>query len=126
MRKLGIPLIMDRIVSQIVNSVFAEIFDPEFTKSNYWFQTGHSQHPAIQHIQKIIREGYEHAKARRTLVKMTQWQSVKRRVVRFVMNLRWFSNQGFNIPQSKSGLPSGYELFCCEGVIKNDHLLPDY
>jgi group II intron reverse transcriptase/maturase len=59
MRKLGIPVVMDRIVSQSVNSVFAEVFDPEFTKSNYGFRRGHSQHQAIRHVQQIVREGYE-------------------------------------------------------------------
>jgi len=34
MRKLGIPVVMDRIVSQSVNLVFEEIFDPDFTESN--------------------------------------------------------------------------------------------
>jgi group II intron reverse transcriptase/maturase len=59
MRKLGIPVVMDRIVGQSVNSVFFEIFDPEFTKSNYGFRRGHSQHQAIRHVQQIVREGYE-------------------------------------------------------------------
>ncbi len=43
MRKLGIPVVMDRVVSQSVNLVFQEIFDPDFTKSNYGFRRGHSQ-----------------------------------------------------------------------------------
>jgi RNA-directed DNA polymerase len=59
MRKLGIPVVMDRIVSQSVNSVLAEIFDPTFTKSNYGFRKGHSQHQAIRHVQQVVAEGYE-------------------------------------------------------------------
>lgn len=59
MRKLGIPVVMDRIVSQSVNSVFTEIFDPKFTKSNYGFRRGHSQHQAIRHVQQIVKEGHE-------------------------------------------------------------------
>jgi RNA-directed DNA polymerase len=59
MRKLGIPAVMDRIVSQSVNSVFAEIFDPDFTESNFGFRKGMSQHMAIRHVQAIAREGYE-------------------------------------------------------------------
>lgn len=42
MRKLGIPVVMDRVVSQSVNLVFQEIFDPGFTKANYGFRRGHS------------------------------------------------------------------------------------
>lgn len=59
MRKLGIPVIMDRIVSQAINLVFGEIFDQDFTKSNYGFRRGHSQHQAIRHVRDIVREGHE-------------------------------------------------------------------
>lgn len=59
MRKLGIPVVMDRVVSQSVNLVFQEIFDPDFTKSNYGFRRGHSQRQAIYHVQMIVKDGYE-------------------------------------------------------------------
>jgi group II intron reverse transcriptase/maturase len=59
MRKLGIPVVMDRVVSQSVNLVFQEIFDPDFTRSNFGFRRGHSQRQAIYHVQMIIKEGYE-------------------------------------------------------------------
>ena len=59
MRKLGIPVVMDRIVNQSVNLVFQEIFDPDFTKSNYGFRRGYSQRQAIYHVQMIVKEGYE-------------------------------------------------------------------
>lgn len=59
MRKLGIPVVMDRVVSQSVNLVFAEIFDPMFTKSNYGFRKCHSQHQAIRHVQQIVIDGYQ-------------------------------------------------------------------
>ena len=44
MRELGIPVVMDRIVSQSVNMVFEEIFDPDFTESNFGFRKEKSQH----------------------------------------------------------------------------------
>lgn len=59
MRKLGIPVIMDRVVSQSINLIFEEIFDPEFTESNFGFRRGKSQHQAIKHVQQIVAEGYE-------------------------------------------------------------------
>jgi RNA-directed DNA polymerase len=34
MRKLGIPVVMDRVVSRSINLIFEEIFDPDFTESN--------------------------------------------------------------------------------------------
>jgi len=58
-RKLGIPVVMDRIVSQSVNLVFEGIFDPAFTASNFGFRRGKSQHAAIRHVQAIVLEGYE-------------------------------------------------------------------
>ena len=58
-RKLGIPVVMDRIVSQSVNLVFEGIFDPAFTASNFGFRRGKSQHAAIKHVQGIVLDGYE-------------------------------------------------------------------
>lgn len=59
MRKLGIPVVMDRVVSQSMNRVFEEIFDPDFTEANFGFRKGKNQHMAIRHVQEIVREGYE-------------------------------------------------------------------
>lgn len=59
LRKLGIPVVMDRIVSQSVNMVFDKIFDPDFTDSNFGFRRGRSQHMATRHVQGIVKEGYE-------------------------------------------------------------------
>jgi RNA-directed DNA polymerase len=59
MRKLGIPVVMDRVVGLSINLVYAEIFDPEFTDSNFGFRRGKSQHQAIRYVQGIVREGYE-------------------------------------------------------------------
>jgi len=59
MRALGIPVVMDRIVSQSVNEVFQDIFDPTFTESNFGFRRGKSQHQAIRHVQKIVRDGHK-------------------------------------------------------------------
>lgn len=58
-RKLGIPPVMDRVVSQSMNVAFEEIFDPGFTESNFGFRRGKSQHGAIRHVQSIVAEGYE-------------------------------------------------------------------
>jgi RNA-directed DNA polymerase len=59
MRKLGIPVVMDRIVSQSVNLVFEEIFDREFTASSFGYRRGKSQHQAIGHIREMVKQGYE-------------------------------------------------------------------
>lgn len=57
MRPLGIPVVMDRIVSQSINTVCEEIFAPDFTESNYGFRPGKSQHMAIYHMQRLVKEG---------------------------------------------------------------------
>lgn len=56
-RKLGIPVVMDRIVGQSINLVFEEIFDPDFTESNFGFRKGRSQHGAIRHVQERVVKG---------------------------------------------------------------------
>ena len=58
-RKLGIPVVMDRVVSQSMNLVFEGIFGPDFTASNFGFRRGKSQHQAIRHVQGIALEEYE-------------------------------------------------------------------
>ncbi|MBC8478449.1 group II intron reverse transcriptase/maturase, partial [bacterium] len=63
MRKLGIPVVMDRIVGTSMRSVMDAIFDPDFTDSNYGFRLGRSQHQAIRHVQKLVKEGREWAVA---------------------------------------------------------------
>jgi RNA-directed DNA polymerase len=59
MRKLGIPVIMDRIASQSIHLVFEEIFDPDFTSSNYGFRRGRSQHQAIGAVRERVVSGYD-------------------------------------------------------------------
>lgn len=58
-RKLGIPIVMDRIVSQSMNLVFEEIFDPDFTASSFGFRRGRSQHQAIGHVRELVEQGHE-------------------------------------------------------------------
>lgn len=59
MRKLGIPVVMDRTVGQSINLVLEEIFDLSFTESNFGFRRGKSQHQAIRHVQGIVLERCE-------------------------------------------------------------------
>ena len=57
MRKLGIPVVMDRIVGVSMHSVLEEIFDLDFTASNFGFRRGRSQHQAIRHVQRLVKGG---------------------------------------------------------------------
>jgi len=58
-RKLGIPVVMDRIVSQSIHQALEEIFDREMTPSNYGFRKGKSQQDAVQHVKELAKEGRE-------------------------------------------------------------------
>jgi RNA-directed DNA polymerase len=46
-------------MAQSINLVFEEIFDSEFTGSNFGFRRRRSQHRAIGHVQSMVGEGYE-------------------------------------------------------------------
>jgi len=58
-RKLGIPVVMDRIVAQSLHTVLEEIFEPGFTESNFGFRRGRSQHQAVAHMRRAIADGRE-------------------------------------------------------------------
>ena len=58
-RNLGIPVVMDRIVSTSLHSMLEELFDPDFTRSNFGFRRGKSQHQAIGHVRQAVVDGYE-------------------------------------------------------------------
>ena len=62
-RKLGIPVVMDRIAGASMHGVLEEIFDPDFTASNFGFRSGRSQHQAIRHVQRLVKEGRDWAVA---------------------------------------------------------------
>lgn len=62
-RKLGIPVVMDRIVGTSMHFVLDEHFDPEFTDSSFGFRKGKSQRQAIWHLQALVNEGRECAVA---------------------------------------------------------------
>jgi len=63
LRKLGIPVVMDRIVAVSIHQVLDAIFDPGFTGSNFGFRRGKSQHQAIRHLQGLVCEGRQWAVA---------------------------------------------------------------
>ncbi len=58
-RRLGIPVVMDRIVSHSLHTVLEELYDGDFTASNVGFRRGKSQHQAIEHMRQAVEDGYE-------------------------------------------------------------------
>jgi RNA-directed DNA polymerase len=64
MRKLGIPVVMDRIVGASMHSVLEEIFEADFTASNFGFRGGRSQHQATGQLRRLVKEGRDWASGR--------------------------------------------------------------
>lgn len=60
-RKLGIPVVFDRIVSQSMNLVLDDLFDSDFTDSNFGFRKTKSQRQAIYHLRDHVVSGREWA-----------------------------------------------------------------
>jgi RNA-directed DNA polymerase len=57
-RRLGIPVVMDRIVSHSLHTVLDELWEGDFTASNFGFRRGKSQHQAIEHLRQAVEDGY--------------------------------------------------------------------
>jgi RNA-directed DNA polymerase len=60
-RKLGIPIVMDRVIQQAIAQVLSPVFDPHFSESSFGFRPGRSAHQAVRKVLKDIREGYRYA-----------------------------------------------------------------
>lgn len=57
-RKLGIPIVMDRVIQQAIAQVLTPIFDPEFSESSFGFRPGRNAHQAIRQVQADVKAGY--------------------------------------------------------------------
>ena len=62
-RKLGRSVVMDRTMGMSRHSVLEAVFDPDLTVSNVGFRRGRSQVKAIQHLQRLVKEGRKWAVA---------------------------------------------------------------
>ena len=59
-RGLGIPDVMDRVVSEAVRLVLEPMYEPTFHEESHGFRPGRSCHTAIAAAKKHIEEGYEY------------------------------------------------------------------
>jgi RNA-directed DNA polymerase len=57
-RKLGIPTVLDRFVSQAISQVLQKHFDPKFSNHSYGFRPRKSPHQALSQAQKYVAQGY--------------------------------------------------------------------
>jgi RNA-directed DNA polymerase len=59
-RQLGIPVVVDRLVQQMILQVLDPILDPTFSNSSYGFRPGRSAHMALEQARKYVaQEGRE-------------------------------------------------------------------
>jgi RNA-directed DNA polymerase len=56
-RKLGIPVVIDRLIHQALLQVLNPIFDPGFPDSSYGFREGRSAHQAILQAREYVKAG---------------------------------------------------------------------
>ena len=59
-RKLGIPTVVDRVVSQAILQVLQKHFDPRFNRQSYGFRPNKSAHQAILQAQAYVKQGYRY------------------------------------------------------------------
>lgn len=57
-RLLGIPTVLDRVISQAIAQVLTPLFDPDFSGSSFGFRPGRSAHGALRQVQRHIGAGY--------------------------------------------------------------------
>jgi len=55
-RQLGIPVVVDRLVQQMILQVLEPIFDPTFSNSSYGFRPGRSPHMALEQARKYVAQ----------------------------------------------------------------------
>jgi RNA-directed DNA polymerase len=57
-RKLGIPVVVDRTIGQALHQVLWPIFAPDFSEHSYGFMLGRSAQQAVEKARGYVREGY--------------------------------------------------------------------
>ena len=59
-RGLGIPNVVDRVVSEAVRLVLEPLYEPTFHASSHGFRAGRSCHTAIAEARRHLEDGYEY------------------------------------------------------------------
>ena len=57
-RMLGIPTVLDRLITQAIAQVMTPIFDPGFSTHSYGFRPGRSAHQALEQMCAHITDGH--------------------------------------------------------------------
>ena len=59
-RKLGIPIVVDRIIQQAIAQVLTPIYEKQFSESSYGFRPNRDCHMAIKKSLEYINDGYKY------------------------------------------------------------------
>ncbi len=57
-RRLGIPTVLDRLITQAIAQVMNPVFDPGFSAHSYGFRPGRSAHQALEQMCDHITDGH--------------------------------------------------------------------
>jgi group II intron reverse transcriptase/maturase len=60
-RKLGIPVVIDRLIQQAINQVLTPHYEQQFSDNSYGFRPQRSTHHALKKVQKYVDAGYNYA-----------------------------------------------------------------
>ena len=58
-RKLGIPIVLDRVIQQAMVQVLTQMFEPYFSEYSYGFRPKRSCQQAIIKVLEYMNDGYE-------------------------------------------------------------------
>ncbi len=58
-RKLGIPIVVDRVIQQAIAQQLSKIYEPIFSENSYGFRPNRSCHNAILKAKEIMNNGYK-------------------------------------------------------------------
>jgi len=56
-RRLGIPIVLDRLIQQAILQVMVPVYDPTFSPHSFGFRPGRNAHQAVRQAQAYIQEG---------------------------------------------------------------------
>jgi RNA-directed DNA polymerase len=59
-RKLGIPIVVDRVIQQAIAQVLSPIYEKQFSDKSYGFRPKRKAQDAIEKCQEYVKEGYRY------------------------------------------------------------------
>jgi RNA-directed DNA polymerase len=60
-RKLGIPIVLDRIIGQAISQVLTPLFDPSFSANSFGFRSNKNAQQAVMQVRDIIKTKRKYA-----------------------------------------------------------------